>query len=253
MVGQVHQPALPPRGPLGAGDDHLRHRSGAQPTIAVPPDYQPRPADGRLRELQRRLDAQARRPDPPDPSTAHPRRGDAARRGGGAYARHLGDENSARLRVRAAGGRSGSPAAATEDRKWLSEHSRPLPNSGVWIGRYVGTIGAIVVARSTLFLYNLDDPSSIAEPSGLVTTLVYGQLALRVALVRSQPTYTTSFAVNEIPGTSRIWPRSGLVRFPSGETLDDTGLAGFIEMQVPLTGPGALDRLERPPGRDDGR
>lgn len=71
--------------------------------------------------------------------------------------------------------------ASTDDRRWFA-HQAPLPHSGVWLARY-GT-GVTIVRRNTLFLFDLDDPVRRPEPHGLVTGLIFGQVALRVAIVR---------------------------------------------------------------------
>lgn len=142
------------------------------------------------------------------------------------------------------------PAASATDRKQLRDHQRPLPGSGVWLAGYAGSLGAVVMARSTLFVYNLDDEGSVAEPSGLVVTFVYGRLVLRVALVRSRPTYPTRFAVDQIPGAVMLWPDGqSRLTLPVGPALDDVGLEAFTAMHVAVGEPGGLDRLQRAPGR----
>ncbi len=140
----------------------------------------------------------------------------------------------------------GSTTASTADRKWFSKNRQPLTGSRIWIARYVGTFGTVVLARSTLFTYDLDDATPVSEPNGLVVTLAYGEVAFRVAMVRSAPTLPTRIAVAEQSHTPTIWPASGPLEWPPTVALDDEGLRNFGAVGLPVGGPGALDRYGPP-------
>lgn len=140
----------------------------------------------------------------------------------------------------------GSTTASTADRKWFGENRQPLTGSRIWIARYVGTFGTVVLTCSTLFTYDLDDLTMVPEPNGLVVTLAYGEIAFRVAMVRSVPTLPTRIAVAEESHTPTIWPSSGPLKWPPGVALDDEGLRHFGAVRLPVGGPGALDRYGPP-------
>jgi hypothetical protein len=140
--------------------------------------------------------------------------------------------------------------ASGADRESFSTRQEPFPTSRIWMAQYAGTRGTVVIARSTLFLYDLDDRSSVPEAHGLMTVLVFGRLALRVALVRDEPRYPTRFALTERPTTPSIWPEPEALTWPPSQPLDDAGLNEFMSLAVPRTGPGAFSvadsRLTRP-------
>ena len=140
----------------------------------------------------------------------------------------------------------GTTTASTADRKWFGENRQPLTGSRIWIARYVGTFGTVILTRSTLFTYDLDDPTVVPEPNGLVVTLAYGEVAFRVAMVRSVPTLPTRIAVAEQAHTPSIWPTSGPLKWPPEVALDDEGLRHFGAVRLPVGGPGALDRYGPP-------
>lgn len=142
--------------------------------------------------------------------------------------------------------RDGSTTASTADRKWFSKNRQPFMGSRIWIARYVGTLGTVVLTRSTLFAYDLDDPTPVSKPNGLVVTLAYGEVALRVAMVRSAPTLHTRIAVAEQSHMPTIWPVSGSLKWPPRVALDDEGLRNFSAVGLPVGGPGALDRYGPP-------
>jgi hypothetical protein len=120
--------------------------------------------------------------------------------------------------------------ASAEDRHWFASHRAPLPDSGVWLSRYVGEMGATIVRRNTLFLYDLDNTEAPVEPHGLVAALIFGQAALRVALVRSKPTYPTSFAVLRGPQTLQLYPEASELDWPPDQAIDDAGLDAFTAL-----------------------
>jgi len=137
--------------------------------------------------------------------------------------------------------------ASDADRCWFRQHQQPLANSGVWLARYTGERGVVIVARSTLFLYDADATQPALEAHGLVTTLVFGQVVLRVGVVRSQPTYATRFAVTQGPGIRMLWPESNAVTWPLDTTIGDDDLEAFISMSLPVAGLGAPSQNGRPP------
>lgn len=120
--------------------------------------------------------------------------------------------------------------ASADDRHWFAAHRAPLPHSGVWLSRYVGNRGPVFIRRNTLFLYNLDDEVPAPEPHGLVTALVYGQAALRIAVVRSRPTYPTNFAVLRGPQTVQLHPAETEIEWPPAAVIDDNTLDAFTAM-----------------------
>lgn len=126
--------------------------------------------------------------------------------------------------------------ASADDRRWFAEHRRPLPNSRIWCARYVGTRGAAIIARSTLFLYDLDDPAPTPEAHGLFIVLVFGQIAIRVALIRSNPTYPMRFGLWEGEQTQLLWPSQSQLNWPTTDALDDVSLQTFMSVQSPRTG-----------------
>ena len=129
----------------------------------------------------------------------------------------------------------------------MSTDSRcPIVESG-WLARYAGTQGTVIVARSTLFLYNLDDPTPSPEAHGLFVVLAYGQMALRIALLRSSPTFPTSYALWEGPQTQIVWPYQSPPAWPPAEVLDDEALQLYMTVQVPISGHDSLTYRGRPP------
>lgn len=142
--------------------------------------------------------------------------------------------------------------ASASDGKRLSEYQQPLPNSRIWLARYTGSRGPVIVARRTLFLYDLDDPAPTPEAHGLFVVLVYGQMALRIALPRSRPTYRTRFALWEGPHTQVLWPNNVPMSWPPISSLDDELLDAYMSVQTPNSGAGSITRQGRPrtvPGR----
>jgi uncharacterized protein YndB with AHSA1/START domain len=139
--------------------------------------------------------------------------------------------------------------ASAHDRSLFRQSRRPLTTSRVWMARYCGS-RPMYMARSTLLTYDLDDPTSIPAPHGLLVTLAYGQLALRVGLVRSAPTLPTRFAVAEPSGCSAIWPATSQLTWPAADAIDDDGLTSFGVVHLPDVGPGSLSAYG-PPRRSD--
>ncbi len=90
--------------------------------------------------------------------------------------------------------------------------------------------------------YNIDDPKSVPEPSGVLVTLTYGQAALRVAIVRSVSTYPARFAVTELPHTPVVWPSPSRLVWPPDVVLDDEALQAFGVVHLPPIGAGTLHR-----------
>jgi hypothetical protein len=142
--------------------------------------------------------------------------------------------------------RDGDTTASVGDRKWFKEHRVPLPGARIWAARYVGNLGAAWQSRSTLLTYDLDDPHSVPSPHGLVVVLAYGQLAIRIAMVRSSPLLPTRFAVNEAEHLPTIWPRTERLVWPPAMSLDDDGLIEFGRVNLPAEGVGALERYGPP-------
>ncbi len=145
--------------------------------------------------------------------------------------------------------RDSDATASAADRLWFKNHRVPLGGSRIWAARYVGAFGKSWQARSTLFTYNLDDPTSVPSPHGLVAVLAYGEVAFRVAMVRSAPALPTRFAVTESVHAPTIWPATGPLSWPPARALDDDGLLAFGGLHVPATGPGMLDHIGPPPAR----
>lgn len=142
----------------------------------------------------------------------------------------------------------GDTTASAADRQWFREHCQPLPNSRIWVARYAGTLGPVLLARSTLLTYDMPAAAPVPSPHGLVVVLAYGQVALRVAMVRSAPILPTRFAVTEQPNTPVVWPGGGPLAWPPEIALDDQVLQGFRAVHLPTDGPGALKRYG-PPSR----
>ena len=145
--------------------------------------------------------------------------------------------------------RHGDTTASALDRAWFKEHRVPLPGARIWAARYVGNLGASCQSRSTLLTYDLDDPLSVPAPHGFIVVLAYGQLALRIAMVRSAPLLPTRFAVNEAEHLPTIWPRTEPLAWPPHLSLDDDGLIEFGRVNLPAAGVGALERYGPPPYR----
>ena len=143
----------------------------------------------------------------------------------------------------------GATTASAADRLWFKAHRSPLPGSRIWAARYVGTLGKAWQSRSMLMTYDLDDPSSVPSPHGLVVVLAYGQVALRVAMVRSEPTLPARFAVTDDERAPTIWPTMGQLAWPPLTTLDDDGLVNFGAVHLPEDGAGSLQHYGPPSHR----
>lgn len=119
-----------------------------------------------------------------------------------------------------------------EDRKWFWHHRQPLPDSQIWLARYTGTRGAHIVCRKTLALFDREDPRPIPIPHGLFTVLVFGQLALRVVILRSQRVYPTSYELWGGTPTRVVWPLEEDVGWPPAYSLDDAALDAFMTVKM---------------------
>ena len=126
--------------------------------------------------------------------------------------------------------REGTTVSAT-DRKRFADDRAPLPESRIWLGRYVGTAGPAIIRRNTLFLYDLDDSAPSPEPSAVTMTFVFGQVFIRLGLFRSNPTYPASYSVAEGPHMQLLWPSARELDWPPLEVVDDTTLPLFSAMQ----------------------
>ncbi len=135
--------------------------------------------------------------------------------------------------------------ASLEDRRWVCEQRKPLPESQVWLGRYVGTRGAHIVSRQTLYLFDRDDAESTPVAHTLFVVLVFGHLAIRVVLPRTDQLYPVKYAVAVGSFAQRIWPYERPVTWPPPASLDDSGLDTFMAVRGPsyLVGP----RSNHPP------
>ena len=114
--------------------------------------------------------------------------------------------------------RDSDATASAADRLWFKNHRVPLAGSRIWAARYVGTFGNSWQARSTLFTYDLDDPTSVPSPHGLVAVLAYGEVAFRVAMVRSAPALPTRLRSHRVIARADDLAGDGPAQLATGQS-----------------------------------
>ncbi len=117
----------------------------------------------------------------------------------------------------------GLPTAEYRGLWTMRDDAVPLPASQFWIGRYAGEnrLASTWVTPLTVTAEGLPEAD---RPQGYAMTVVLGQLVLHGVRFTTPSLQVEVTTRQELP---QLWPTTGPVAWPGGETVDDAAFLGF--------------------------